>query len=191
MIEVARRVFYAPNTEEVPAWNDFGSYLARGFFFWFGLFIWALPFVLIMTISVLAAIIFGFAINEEALIGALIFLFYCAFFPVIFFFSIASMVVIPVLRGRYAIEGRFGALFEFKEIIADLRRIGPVPLLILVGTSMAASYAGQLGFILCFIGVIFTGFYSNVVIAHAAGQTYRLARGLQPPPTPAQTTTGY
>lgn len=182
MIEVAHRVYYAPNTGELPEWDDIGSYLTRGFFFWLGLLIWALPFILIVSCSILVAIGLGIAANEEVVIGVSLTLFYCAILPLIFLFTIGASLVIPLLLGRYAIHRRFAALFEFSEIFADLRRIGFVPLLLLVVIYHVAGYVGQLGIALCLIGVIFTGFYGNIVIGHAAGQNYRLARGLQPPP---------
>ena len=180
MIEVARRAFYGTAIDEFPEWDDIGGYLSRGFFFWLATFLWVLPFILLFICGFLIVILLGVGTGQEAVIGISILLIYLVLFPMIFILSIAAAVITPVLLGRYAYHQRFSAMFEFSEIIADIRRIGLVPMVLLTGTYMAAGYLGQLGIMLCFIGVIFTTFYGNLAAAHAAGQTYRLAQGLEP-----------
>jgi len=194
MLETARRAFRTDDFA-LPDWDDIGGYLTRGFIFWLGLALWALPFFLLFACSLLFIVLLGVATGEEAAIGVSLGLFYIVFFPLIMLLSLGTALVIPVLLGRYANDARFGAMFEISEIIADVRRIGFVPLLLLGVTYMVAGYVGQLGIFLCLIGVIFTGFYGNLVIAHAAGQYHRLARGLEPLPgaigRPPATPLGY
>ena len=180
MIEVARRAFHGTAIDEFPEWDDIGGYLSRGFFFWLATFLWVLPFILLFMCGFLIVILLGVGTGEEAVIGVSIVLFYLVLIPMIFLLSIAAAVITPVLLGRYAYHQRFGAMFEFSEIIADVRRIGLAPMVLLTGVYLAAGYLGQFGIILCFIGVVFTTFYGNVAAAHAAGQTYRLAQGLEP-----------
>lgn len=191
MIEIVQRVYGQATIDELPEWDDVGSYLTRGFIFWLGLALWALPFILLITGSILMVILLGVASGEDAIIGVSIGLFYLIFFPAIMLFSLGSALVIPLLLGRYAVQGRFGAMFEFPEIIVEVRQIGAVPLLLLVVTYFVATSVGQVGVFLCFVGVIFTAFYGNLVIAHAAGQTYRLAGGSQPADVEVRQPVGY
>lgn len=186
MIEIVRRVFYATGSNELPEWDDFGGYLTRGFFFWLGLVLWALPFVLLIISMVVAVIFLGLATGESAVFGVSFILSFIILIPALMLFSLASALAVPILLGRFAIQGRFGAMFEFDAIFDDVRRIGVVPLLLVAGIYFAAGYVGQLGVYLCFIGVIFTSFYGQLAIAHAAGQTYRLASGLTPGPAGVQ-----
>lgn len=179
-VEVARRAFNASGVDELPDWDDIGGYLTRGFFYWAAIFIWMLPVILLIVCGALAAIAAGIATGEGAVIGASIFAFYLFIFPLILLLSIVSAAIFPVLLGRYAFHQRFGAMFEFSEIVADLKRIQVVPMLLLIVTTAAAGYIGQLGFMLCLVGIVFTSFYGSVAAAHAAGQTYRLAQGLEP-----------
>lgn len=190
MIEIARRSFRSDDVE-LPDWDDIGGNLARGFFFWLGLAIWALPLILLVVCGVLAAILLGLATGDDAAFGVSIVLVYIALMPLFLFFSLAAALVIPVLLGRYANQGRFAAMFEFGEIITEVRRVGFVPLLLLAVTYVAAGFIGQLGIVLCLIGVIFTGFYGNLAIAHAAGQVYRLAQGGNAPPNHAPPEASY
>ncbi len=182
MIEIARRVYNDPQTPGLPEWDDIGGYLARGFFFWAGLFLWALPFILLIVCAVLAMISLGLAIGGGVAIGVSLMLLCCLFFPLMMLYSVAAVIGVPVLLGRYAVHGRFAALFEFGEIIAEVRRIGVVPLALLSAICYVAAYIGQLGVAFCFVGVFFTGFYGSVVIGHASGQSARLARGIRPMP---------
>lgn len=191
MIEIVRRVFGQAAINELPEWDDLGGHLTRGFIFWAGLALWALPFILLIIGSALMMILLGIASGDEAIIGLSIGLFYLIFFPAIMIFSLGSALVIPLLLGRYAVQGRFGAMFELPEIIDEVRRIGAVPMLLLVVTYFVATSIGQVGVFLCFVGVIFTAFYGNLVIAHAAGQTYRLADGSQPSDIEVRQPVGY
>lgn len=179
-IEIARRVHRSPDMNELPEWDDFGGYLTRGFIFWLGLALWASPFILLIIGMIVMAIVLAAATGEEAVFGVSMTVGFITLLPAIMLYSLVSAVVIPVLLGRFAIRGRFGAMFEFGAILDDARRIGGVPLLLLGGTYFAADYLGGFGIFLCLMGVIFTGFYGRLVIAHAAGQTYRLASGLTP-----------
>ncbi|MEZ4523781.1 MAG: DUF4013 domain-containing protein [Thermomicrobiales bacterium] len=159
--------------------------------FWLRLAIWVLPFVLLFACGVLLAILFGVAAGEEAFVGISVFFFYLVMMPAILLLSLAAGLAIPVLLGRFAIHGRFGAMFEFGEIITEVRRVGPVPLLLVVVTYLVAGSLGQIRILLCFIGVIFTGFYGNLAIGHAAGQIYRLARYGKPVDAPAPASAGH
>lgn len=174
MTEIARRS-YRQGDVALPEWDDIGGYLARGFLFWLGLVIWALPFILFFACSFLMAILFGLGSGEEAVLGLSILLIYVVIFPMVLLFALAAALVVPVLLGRYAAHGRFGALFEFGEIIAEVRRIGLGPILLLTVTYLAAGYIGQIGVMFCLVGVLFTGFYGRLAIAHAAGQVHRMA----------------
>jgi hypothetical protein len=75
-------------------------------------------------------------------------------------------------------------MFQFSEVIAEIRQAGSALLMVLV-VAIVATFIAQLGLIACFIGVIFTTFYAYLAIGHAAGQVYRRARGLAEPPPSA------
>jgi hypothetical protein len=182
MLEIARRSF-AASGDDLPEWDDVGGMLASGFILWLGYMIWFLPVVLLILCFVFAMILTGVASGSDAVIGLSFLFAFMVFMPLIFLVSILAAVIQPLLLGRYAIERRFGALFEFGAILAEARLIGAVPLLLLLVTVLAAQSIGSLGFVLCFIGVIFTSFYASLVTAHGAGQVYRRARALTASPS--------
>ncbi len=176
MLEIARRI-HATGEEGLPEWDDLGGYLTHGFLFWLGLMIWTAPIYIILGCGIGAAILVGALSGELAVFWVMFALAMLVFMPVMMVFSLVSAFLSPVLIGRYANRRHFGAMFEFDEIVADLRTLGWMSILFLVLTTMAAGAIGQLGIVLCFVGVIFTGFYGNLAIAHIAGQAYRVVHG--------------
>jgi len=183
MLEIVRRA-YEGSGDELPEWDDFGGYLLRGLILFAALLIWFLPVIVLLgcVVGLLIAATDTSDNDGVAVISSLVL--FGVVSVLILVIVVWSVVFLPILAGRYAVERRFGALFEFGEIWSEVRRAGAVPLLLLFVTYLAASMIGQLGIIACFIGVIFTAFYSNLVIAHGAGQVYRRARSLGEPAAP-------
>ncbi len=176
MLEIVKRIATG-SEEELPEWDDFGGYLTRGFLFAVGLFIWFLPvIVLISCVAIGIAMLGGASGNDAiaALTGILVFGLFGILFLVLILFA---AVALPIVGGRYAMEQRFGTMFEFELIFRQVRQTGAAPLLLFVLTALVANFVGSLGFVLCFVGIIFTSFYAYVVTAHAAGQVYRKAGG--------------
>ena len=182
MLEIIRRI-YTADAEELPDWEDFGGYLVRGLLFFVALLIWFLPVILLITCVAIAIAIAGGSANDDtvaAFTGLTLFALFGLLFVLI---ALWGVVALPIISGRYAVERQFGSMFQFGEIMRDIRVAGAGPILMLFVVYLVSAFIGQLGFILCLIGVIFTSFYANVVVAHGAGQVYRRARGLPPAPT--------
>jgi hypothetical protein len=177
MLEIMRQV-YLGEVEGLPEWNDIGGYLARGFFLTVALFIWLLPALLLSGCAVGAILLAGGSTGNDAVAGLSGLVAFCLFGALFLVSMLWAIAFLPIVAGRYAVERRFGAMFAFGEIFAEVRRAGVGPLLLLLLTVIIAGFVGQLGIIACFIGVVFTSFYSNLVMAHGAGQIYRRARGL-------------
>jgi hypothetical protein len=179
MLEVTRRSF-AGSDGELPEWDDLGGMLASGFFLWLAYMVWFLPIILLIICAAFVIIFSGLASGSDALIGISFLFMFMVLMPLIFLVSILAAVIQPLLLARYALERRFGALFEFGAILAEVRLIGLVPLLLMLVTVLAAQSLASLGMIACFVGIYFTSFYASLVMAHAGGQVYRRARGLEP-----------
>lgn len=188
MLEIARRV-YLSSTEPLPQWDDIGGYLARGFLFVVAVFVWFLPVILLFGCVTVAIIAGGSASGDDAAAALSGIVAFGLISVGVLISMLWAVAFLPIITGRYAVEQRFGAMFQVGEILADVRRAGAVPILLLLVTYFVAGFIGQLGFLACFIGIIFTSFYANAVVAHGAGQVYRQARGLSAttPGSPIQT----
>ena len=176
-LEVSRRV-YQGRSDALPEWDDIGGYFVRGFLLSVAILIWLIPPILFISCVAGAVAVAASVSNEDVIAvfsGLVLFGLLGAMFLLLLLWTVAFL---PIIAARYAVEERFGAMFEFGEIMGEVRRAGAGPLLILLLTFVVAGFVGQLGFVLCFVGVVFTSFYSYLVIAHGTGQVYRRATGM-------------
>jgi hypothetical protein len=172
-LEVARRVYLA-DPQPLPEWGeDFGGMLVRGLVLYLAMFVWLLPFFVLYGVAVGIGAAVGSA-NESlgAAVGILIGIL------VTILLLVWVVAFLPLIIARYAVERRFGAMFEVGEMLTEARLAGSA-LLFFFLVVIIASFISMLGIIACFIGVIFTAFYSYLIIGHAAGQVYRRARGYE------------
>jgi hypothetical protein len=172
-LEVARRV-YLDDPQPLPEWaEDFGGFLVRGFIFSVALFIWLLPFMILFGVAAGLGAALG---NASDALGAAVGI--TTGIVVFILMMVWLVAIIPIAGARYAVEQRFGVMFEVGEILSEARLAGSA-VLILFLAAIIASIIAMAGFLLCFVGVIFTSFYSYLIIGHAAGQLYRRARGYE------------
>lgn len=173
ILEVARRV-YLDDPQVLPEWGeDFGGFLVRGFVLYVGLLVWMLPFLIVGGV---AAGLWAALGSASDVLGAIVGL---TIGSVAFILLIVWLIAImPLVIARYAVERRFGAMFEVGEMLSEARLAGGALLLFFV-VAILASFISMLGLIACVIGVIFTAFYSYLIVGHAAGQLYRRARGYE------------
>jgi hypothetical protein len=173
-LEVTRRTYQGVELP-LPEWDEFGSYFVRGLVATVGLLIWIIPLVAIIALPIIAI-----AVATDSAAGPVV-LSLCLLIPI----SLLILVfVIPIVLARYAVIGSFGSMFEIGDIFTEIRR-APGALLINAVIYIVASFIGQLGFIACIIGVIFTSFYAYLIMGHMLGQVYREARGVAETPAAA------
>lgn len=183
-LEVIRRV-YLDDPNPLPEWDDIGGYLVRGLLLSVGTFLWLAPPMVLVGCVGGGIIVLGSASDDDALAVFSGFLAFGIIGLAVLLIIVWSVVFLPIISGRYAVERRFGTMFEFGAIFAEIRRAGAGPLLVLLLTVIVAGFVSNLGIVACFIGVVFTSFYSYLVMAHGAGQVYRRARGFDAGPISA------
>lgn len=169
-LEVIRRV-HAGTPNPLPAWDDLGGYISRGFVVSVGALLWAAPFAAITC----AGLVIGGAMGNDAGGGVTIATI-CLMAP---FWILLSIFLLPIVVARYAVSNDFGAMFQFSEIFAQARKV-LVPLLIVFVMSLVVSFIAQFGIIACFIGVAFTMHYAYLVDSYLIGDMYRQATGNAP-----------
>lgn len=173
MLEITRRVILN-DAQPLPAWNDFGGYLSRGFMALVIAFVYALPLVVI-TGCMQAALVPLYDQSNDVMtmaVSAITLAFSC----VSILYSIALGLVLPAAYARYADTGQLGEAFKFGYIFNLLRAAPSAYLLVLLG-SILAGFAASLGMIACFIGILFTAALAMAVNGHLYGQAYNIARG--------------
>lgn len=111
--------------------------------------------------------------GDEDLAGAGMAVGFGVFYLLMFVFAFALMVFVPAALTRFALAGRFGAAFEFREVVAFIRRNLGNYLLTLVAY-LLASFVAQFGILLLCVGIFPAAFWSYCVLGWGLGETARL-----------------
>lgn len=167
---VARNVV-AGDPRPLPEWEDLGGFFSEGVRVVGVMLLYTIPMIAATLFFVFPAMILDGTDNEglKAVSGLALGCLSCLLVPL----WVALMLFAPASVLFAAVEQRFGAAFEFGRLWAFIRtNIGNYLLAILI-LVIARFVAGAGIGVLC-IGVIFTGFWSTLVVAHAFAQVYRL-----------------
>lgn len=169
--ELARNVIRG-QANPLPEWDDLGGFFSEGLRLFGVALVYVLPMIiLVVAVFIPAGLISSFD-NEglQALGGSLAGCVSCLVVPL----SILMMVFLPASLLFATVERRFGAAFEFGRLWQFIKSNAANYALAVV-VYLVARFLGGFGVILLCIGVIFTGFWSFLITAHAFGQVYRLA----------------
>ncbi len=107
--------------ETLPDWSNFGTQWIRGFLVLVGAFLYSLPMILLAFVFAIP-VIFGALFGDSDLAGAFgvgLLLLYI-FIAVIYGIALSIFYLAAVTH--YAVEDRFGALFEVRAIWGKIRK---------------------------------------------------------------------
>jgi hypothetical protein len=177
-LEVTRRVI---NNEPrpLPEWDDIGGKLVKGLLYTVIAFVYALPVLLLVCLMQGGLAVLGGAASSssrgsDAAGGAAAIISIC-FSCLMLIYGVFMGIVLPAAIGNYAAKDQLGAAFRFGDVISLVQKNISVYLMVLVIEIAAALAASIVGSIACGIGILFTGFWSLLVIGYATGQAYREA----------------
>ena len=174
--QTARNVI-AGHARPLPDWSNLGDFFGEGARL-FGIMLCViLPLVALALLVMIPSAMLGSVDNEgvQTIGGLMSGTIVCLFVPL----SLAVTLFMPGMLLFAAAERRFGAAFEFRRIWPFIKQnIGNYLLAIVV--YLIARFIGGFGVMLLCIGVVFTGFWSFLITAHAFGQVYRLATQPRP-----------
>jgi hypothetical protein len=166
MIETTRRVI-RQDPQPLPDWTDLGGLFSLGLK---GLVIWIiagiLPAILVIPIAFLGA-----TSNNSNTFMIVYSVCYSCFGIV---YGILMALGLPASFGILAATDQLGDALNPNKIMGLVRTSPSAYLMALVG-GFVAGIVGNLGTILCGIGVLATMAYSVAVIGHLYGQAYRQA----------------
>jgi hypothetical protein len=170
---VTRNVI-AGDPRPLPEWQDLESFFGEGARLMGVLLCYIVPCVVVGLMFIFPSMILDSVDNEglQTAGGLLLGCFSCLLLPL----WLAIFLLLPASILFAIVEQRFGAAFEFPRIWAFVRaNIGNYLLAILV--LIIARFIGGAGIGVLCIGVIFTGFWSSLIVAHAFAQVYKLRFG--------------
>ncbi len=174
-LEIGRRVASGQESDILPDWSDFGTYLVRGLKAFVVMFVYALPVIILESCPVaLAALASGTDSQSLASLAQAINLFvYC----IVFVYEIFLLFIAPAALMRFTMQGDdIKAGLAFGEILGLVKANVGVYLMVVLG-QIVAYFVGGLGIVACVIGLLFTIPYAYAVVGHFYGQAYREVEG--------------
>lgn len=167
MLRVAENVARGSH-HPLPEWNELGDHFMHGLYALVITLVYLIPyFVIVVVFSVLTTV--GAASDSDSAQAAAG-LFSCLLVPVYLVIAFACVLFAYAGMARYVATHTLSEAFKFGEVFAMVRN-HPGPWLLFLLVTLLAGIVGGLGIIACGIGVVFTAFYSYLVMGHALGQT--------------------
>jgi hypothetical protein len=157
----------------LPEWEDLGAFFSEGARLVGVVLCYVLPFMGIVMIMIVPAIISDAVDNDaiSALTSGFTGCLSCLLVPL----ALAVMVFMPASLLFAIVEQRFGAAFEFSTRIWPFIKNNVGNYLLAIVVYLIARFIAGFGIMLLCIGVVFTGFWSFLIMAHGFAQAYRLA----------------
>lgn len=149
---------------------DFGMDLGRGFRWLVITLVYSIPLILLSLLWVIPLVRVG---NGDAGTGSWIMLF--IFGGLFLLVALVISLVIPLAQVNFAVKDTFASAFDFKAIYRMLQNNFVDWLIVLAGV-IIGGFISPIGSILLFVGAIITGTYSQLMVAHLAGQAYNLSQ---------------
>jgi hypothetical protein len=174
LIEVTKRVIKSEE-QLLPDWDNIGRKISNGFKFLVVIIVYLIPLFLLLALSApfFKSDFNGFRGRE---IVAMLYLgdFSWLFLLSAFVYLILLYLAFPFIVGKYAENESLNDAFAISDISKMLREYfgdAVIVFLLMVFVQILAS----LGVVFFFIGVIFTGFWANVVVYYLYGELYSKA----------------
>jgi hypothetical protein len=191
-LEITRRVINK-EPQPLPDWNDFSSFLSKGFQAFVAVLAYILPIILIVVcgqvVTVAAGVgasaIGGSNDNAAGAAGGLAVIVMICMYCFIALFGITVAIIMPPMLGNLAATGQLGAAFRFSEIFGLLRAAPGPYLLSILAIAVASMILSPLGSAVCGIGVLATSAYITTASSHLYGQAYNAAKAAQSLAAPA------
>lgn len=172
--------------QPLPEWSNFGDHFMKGLYVFVGYLIYFAPAIIIYCcVSILGGFVTG-ALGSAAsgagrdaagALGGVMSIVMMCLYCVVALLLLVAGVFFPAALTRFAMsQNQLSLFWDFRgayELVS--KNVSNYVMAILI--AIVAGFVAGFGIILCFIGVIFTQFWSYLVTAHIFGQFWRASQG--------------
>lgn len=173
LVEVAMRTIRGEE-QLLPEWDNIGRKIANGFKLFVIVLIYLIPFFVLFIFPMLS-VNFEFdgmkgreiVASAGKLSGESLLLFILSFVYLIFF-----ALIFPFIVGKFSENESISDAFAISDIFSMFRNnIGDAVIVFLL--TVFVQLLASLGFVLCFVGLLLTAFWANIVQYYLYGELYR------------------
>jgi len=173
LVEVAMRTIRGEE-QLLPEWDNIGRKMANGFKLFVIVLIYLIPFFVLFIFPMLS-VNFEFdgmksreiVASAGKLSGESLLLFILSFVYLIFF-----ALIFPFIVGKFSENESINDAFAISDIFSMFRdNIGDAVIVFLL--TVFVQLLASLGFVLCFVGLLLTAFWANIVQYYLYGELYR------------------
>jgi hypothetical protein len=162
----------------LPEWTDFGALFMKGLYAFVGILVYFAP-AIVLYCCMFALQFGGVAIASSAgkdagsAVASILGILGACLGCVLALYGIVAGLTIYAPLTRYAMSNnQLSVFWDFKGNLDFVQKnVGNYLMALVVG--LAAGFVASFGIILCVIGVLFTSFWAQLVIAHALGQFWK------------------
>ena len=178
-LEIIRRVSKNENVDELPDWDDIGTYAINGLKLYGVTLIWSIPvLIFILPLSLFNLVPVFFSPDNEGTFEAMLMFTSMAnlcISPIIMIFSFGMQLIIYPMYGILATSGSFLKALNPANALKVVRA-NPIDYVILILLTFGLGYLILPAYILC-ITIFPAMLYLYTIMGNIAGQAYK--RGLQ------------
>jgi hypothetical protein len=166
----------------LPEWGNFGDHFMKGLYVFVGVLVYISPIILVYCcMGILTTVLGGVGGSTTsgdaggALAGIISLLSICMS-CLVFVLALAVAVMYPAAYTRFAMTNQLASFWDFRGNF-DLIKSNASNYIIAILIAWVASFVAGFGVILCFIGVIFTSFWSQLVSSHVFANFWLQSKG--------------
>ena len=172
VLEVFSNVIGGRETPLPEALENLGSRIVKGLLASAIMLIYALPLLIVLVCPAVGIPLASSASADPDTAGVIASIAGTCFGCISAIYGVLMGLVQPFAWGKYAESGQFGDAFKLSTIWTMVKANIGQTLLTLLVIALVSIVAGSVGSAVCGIGVAFTGFYAQLVIAFLTGKLY-------------------
>ncbi len=182
LVEVTRRTI-KDEPQLLPDWDNIGQKLANGFKLIIVIIVYLIPFFILLGLSIpftyfefdgvsgkriIAFILTPFNLFFRGEVSGVSFIFLLSSFVYVILFAL----ILPFIVGKFSISESINDAFAISDIFSMFREnLGDAVIVFLL--TIFLQILASLGFVLCFVGVLLTGFWASIVQYYLYGELFK------------------
>jgi hypothetical protein len=152
--------------DPLPEWDDFGKFFLDGLKFLAGYLVYLIPVILLSLITIPVAM----AADSGGGSGDFLAMTMICISCLVILLSLLPMLLYPALYIQYAKGDKISDMFRLDEMWDLFKANSANYIIVLLIIFFVLTFIASFGLVLCFVGILLTAWWAQLVAAHLMGQ---------------------